>query len=94
MKIRVRQEAINDLAAIHAWIATDRPIVAEKIIDQIMHNVETIALFPRLGRSGDARNTLEWVTPGLPYIITYQLDTKSKLLTVLAVFHSSQNRSA
>lgn len=94
MDIRFRNEAINDLAAIHAWIATDRPIVAEKVVDQILRNIETIALFPLLGRSGDVRNTLEWVTPGLPYIIIYQLDTKSKHLTVLAVFHSSQNRSA
>ena len=93
MKIRFRNEAINDLSAIYAWIATDRPIVAQKVVDQILHSVETIALFPRLGRSGDARNTLEWITPGLPYIITYRLDVKAQQLIVLAIFHSSQNRN-
>ena len=93
MDIRFRNEAVNDLAAIHAWIATDRPEVAEKVIEQVFHNVETLSLFPRLGRSGLVPETLEWVTPGLPYIIVYQLNLRREQLSVLAIFHSAQDRS-
>lgn len=89
MDIRFRNEAVGDLAAIHASIATDRPIVAEKVVDKILQNIETITLFPYLGRTGDTCNTLEWITPGLPYIIVYQVDVRANQLVVLAIFHDS-----
>ena len=92
MEIKFRDEAERDLDNIHAWIAVDRPEVATRVIDQIFRNVETIALFPRLGRSGRAHGTLEWITPGLPYIIVYQLEIGC--LIVLAVFHDAQDRSS
>ena len=92
MNIGFRDEAISDLEAIHAWIATDRAEVADKVIDQILRNLETMVLFPRLGRSGAVPETLEWITPGLPYIVVYQLDSARDHLIVLAVFHSAQDR--
>lgn len=93
MEISFRDDAARDLEAIYAWIAVDRPEVAAKVIDQILRNVETMALFPRLGRSGTVPGTLEWITPGLPYIIVYQLDAGQEHLTVLAIFHCAQDRS-
>ena len=92
MEVRFRSEATKDLAAIHAWIAVDRPEVAERVVDQILRNIETMALFPCLGRSGAVAGTLEWITPGLPYIVVYQVDAAHDLLIVLAVFHTAQDR--
>ena len=92
MNIGFRAEAISDLEAIHAWISTDRAEVADKVIDQILRNLETMVLFPRLGRSGAVVETLEWITPGLPYIIVYQIDPAADGLIVLAVFHTAQGR--
>lgn len=94
MEIRFQSEAVDDLQAIHSWIAVDRSEIANKVIDQILRSVETMALFPRLGRSGAVAGTLEWITPGLPYIIVYQLDERRNWLIILAVFHTAQNRSS
>ena len=52
-----------------------------------------MALFPRLGRSGSVPGTLEWITPGLPYIVVYQINAAQDRLIVLAVFHTAQDRS-
>jgi toxin ParE1/3/4 len=41
---------------------------------------------------GRAPDTYEWVVPGLPYIIVYQVRDNEELVSVDAVFHGAQER--
>jgi hypothetical protein len=45
-----------------------------------------------MGHAGRARGTLEWVVPGLPYILVYEVNDADDLLVITAVFHGAQNR--
>jgi addiction module RelE/StbE family toxin len=92
MRVIVRESAYRDLDDIHAWIATDRPTVADRVIERIIQSTELLGHFPYIGHVGKARGTLEWVVRGLPYIVVYTVDREADELTVIAVFHGARNR--
>jgi toxin ParE1/3/4 len=48
--------------------------------------------FLRWAIRAGSRGTLEWVIPGLPYILVYQILEDEDLVIVAAVFHGAQNR--
>ena len=45
-----------------------------------------------MGHKGRAPDTYEWVRPGLPYILVYQMREDEELVIIAAVFHGAQNR--
>src|ERR1700680_5279115 len=45
-----------------------------------------------MGHVGRALDTHEWVVPGLPYIIVYQVRENEELVSVDAVFHDAQDQ--
>jgi plasmid stabilization system protein ParE len=92
MRVIIRETAYDDLDRIYAWIAKDRPRAADAVIERILDSAERLGRFPRIGHEGQAPATLEWVIPGLPYILVYQLFEEDDLLAVVAVFHGAQDR--
>jgi toxin ParE1/3/4 len=94
MKVVVRGAAADDLNRIHAWIAKDRPTIADSVLDRIIRSAERLGRFPYLGRAGITPDTYEWVVPGLPYIIVYAVDETHDEVVIFAVFHAAQDRGA
>jgi toxin ParE1/3/4 len=92
MKVIIREAAYDDLDRIYAWIAKDRPPSADSVIDRILESSERLSKFPYMGHVGSARETYEWVVPGLPYIVVYKVDSDNDEVTVVAVFHGAQKR--
>ena len=92
MKAIVRDSAYADLERIFAWIAHDRPAAASRVVDLILENTERLVRFPLMGHAGRVAGTLEWVVPGLPYIVVYTVDERQDELVVIAVFHGAQER--
>jgi plasmid stabilization system protein ParE len=92
MRVIIREAAHDDLNRIHEWIAKDRPRSASVVVDRILESAERLGRFPYMGHSGRVRGTLEWVVPGLPYIIVYQVQEDEGLVSVDAVFHGAQDR--
>ncbi len=92
MKAIVRDTAYEDLERIFGWIAHERPTAASRVIDLILENVERLARFPLMGHASRVADTLEWVVPGLPYIVVYTVDERQDELSVIAVFHGAQDR--
>jgi toxin ParE1/3/4 len=92
MRVIIREAAYDDLDRIHAWIAKDRPRSADAVIDRILESVERLGHFPFMGHAGRAAGTYEWVIPGLPYILVYQVREDADLVIVTAVFHGAQDR--
>lgn len=83
--------AYADLERIFAWIAHERPAAASRVIDLIRENVERLVRFPLMGHAGRVAGTLEWVVPGLPYVV-YAVDERQDERAVIAIFHGAQDR--
>jgi plasmid stabilization system protein ParE len=58
MRVIVRESAYRDLDNIHAWIAKDRPSVADRVIERIIQSTELLGHFPMLGMP--ARHEALW----------------------------------
>jgi toxin ParE1/3/4 len=92
MRVIVREAAYGDLDRIHEWITKDRPRSADAVIDRILESADRLGRFPQMGHVGRASGTYEWVVPGLPYILVYEVHVADDLVAVTAVFHGAQNR--
>jgi toxin ParE1/3/4 len=82
-------EAIDDLAALRAYIEQDDPAAARRVALHIVRNVET--LLPNnldMGRPGRVPGTRELVIPSTPFIVPYRVvgDT----IQVLRIFHGAR----
>ena len=82
-------EALNDLAALRAYIAKDDPAAALRIALRISHNVETLLpANPRMGRPGRVPGTRELVIPKTPFVVPYRL--QGSTIEVLRVHHGAR----
>lgn len=89
MKIVWAPEAIDDLAALRAYISQDNPPAAQRLALHILDTVETVlAENPHIGRPGRVPGTREFVIDKSPYIIPYRV--KNNALQILRVYHGAR----
>ena len=81
--------AVADVKAIHAYIAKDSLVAAERMVVRIKEAVERLADFPPMGRAGRVAGTREFVIPGSSYICAYLI--QSDCVHVAAVLHGKQS---
>jgi toxin ParE1/3/4 len=82
-------EAIDDLAALRAYIEQDDPAAAQRVALHIVHNVESLlAENPKMGRPGRVPGTRELVIPRTPFIVPYRL--RGGAIQILRVFHGAR----
>jgi toxin ParE1/3/4 len=82
-------EAIEDLAALRAYIEQDNAAAAQRVALHIIQNVETLlANNPEMGRPGRVPGTRELVIPKTPFIVPYRL--VGATIQVLRVFHGAR----
>jgi toxin ParE1/3/4 len=65
--------AIADLKAAWDYIAIDNETAADRTIDRIQDAAETLLQFPRAGRASRVRGAREFVVPGTPYFLVYEV---------------------
>jgi toxin ParE1/3/4 len=82
-------EAIDDLAALRAYIERDNPAAARRVALHIIHNVEVLLpANPMMGRPGRVPGTRELVIPRTPFIVPYRL--QGDIIHILRVFHGAR----
>jgi toxin ParE1/3/4 len=82
-------EAINDLAALRAYIEQENSAAAQRIALHIITNVETLlANNPEMGRPGRVPGTRELVIPRTPFIVPYRL--VGNTIQILRIFHGAR----
>ena len=90
MKIRWSQQSLDDLSAIHGYIARDSERYAERFVEKLIGAVDRLQEFPRLGRSvpeaGEQESIREVIYRN--YRLLYQIDDEG--LLVLTVLHGSR----
>jgi plasmid stabilization system protein ParE len=84
--------ALRHLGEIERHIASDRPLAAMKVGERLREAIDFLREFPSVGHQGRRKNTLEWVVPGLPYIVVYR--RRATILEVLGVYHGAQKYRA
>jgi len=81
--------AIDDLAALRAFIAEENPAAAQRVALRIVRSVkELLARQPHMGRPGRVPGTREFVVPRTPYIVPYRV--RHNRLEILRVYHGTR----
>ena len=79
-------QAIDDLADLHAYVASNNPTAARDVVLRILDAVElTLLESPKVGRAGRVPATREFVVPRTPYIVPYRL--RGATIEILRVYH-------
>ncbi len=89
MTVQWAEDAVRQLIAAHAYVASDNPHAADQLLLRIAHAVKLLGSHPSAGREGRVPNTRELVITNTPYIVAYRLENKDTL-QVLAVLHGKR----
>ncbi len=82
-------EAIDDLAALRAYIEQDDQAAAQRVALNIVQNVETLlSNSPEMGRPGRVPGTRELVIPRTPFIVPYRL--VGTTIQILRIYHGAR----
>jgi len=81
--------ALDDLAAIHTYIAADNPGAALEIHERVVRRVRDLVANPHSGRPGRVPGTRELVLAGTPYLVAYRV--RRQRLEILAVLHGARD---
>jgi toxin ParE1/3/4 len=92
VKLSFSAEARDNIETIYDYIKERNPIAASNVAARIYRSAEGLRQFPHMGRIGLAAGTREWVVPGLPYILVYEVRDGGKEILVLTVFHGARDR--
>lgn len=92
MRVILRESALEDLDRIHAWIARDNPLAANKMAARIRDRISFLEVdaLAHMGRPGLVAGTRELIE--YPYIIVYTVEDHKNEIVVLAVMHGAQDR--
>lgn len=86
MTVRWTEDAVQDLEAIHDYIARDNPNAAAETCARIVDASDRLAKHPRLGREGRRAGTRELIVA--PFAIVYRV--RADAVEVDVVLHGSR----
>jgi toxin ParE1/3/4 len=89
MTIDWTERALADLVALRAYIASDNPRAAERMVRRIVGLVEgQLSQMPESGRQGRVHDTRELVVASSPYMVVYRI--VGDAIIVLRVLHGAR----
>ena len=90
MRVEWSDEALTDRAAIVDYLLPRNPHAAKRILLRLIDATTDLAMFPYMGREGED-DTREWVVVH-PYVLLYEVNETAKIISVLRIWHTSQDR--
>jgi toxin ParE1/3/4 len=90
VKVIWREAAELELYEEVGYIARDKPLTAEGILDTLLASAERLGNFPDMGFKGRDKTTRELVVPYLPYILVYR--KRIDRVEILNLLNTSQDR--
>ena len=91
MRLRYTTEALANLEAINDFLSERNPAAARRIAAEIRAAAQRLCEFPHIGRTGDAKETRQWVVRRSPYLIVYEVDEARGEIVVIGAFHGAQD---
>lgn len=91
MIVRWLASARNDVMSIARHIATENPLAATRMAQELLITGDSLASFPHRGRPGLAPGTRELVAVW-PYLIVYRIDLSTETVRIIRVWHGARDR--
>jgi toxin ParE1/3/4 len=91
VKVEWRPSALDDRAAIFAYLLDRNPYAATAITEELLLAGDSLMTFPYRGRPGLVSGTRELMVTG-PYLLIYEIDAAALCVSILRVWHGSRNR--
>jgi toxin ParE1/3/4 len=92
MKLRFTPRATQDLAAIADYIHAHNPAAAQNVRAAILGSLQTLALFPEVGRRQTVEGVRKFVTRKYPYLVYYTVDQGDEEIVILTIQHPARQR--
>jgi toxin ParE1/3/4 len=93
VRVDLSSPALADIANIHAYIASDSPRGARRVVQRVRQTLSLLANHPFIGRPGADPDTREIPVWSLPYVIVYEVREDQNAVMILRIFHGSQGRN-
>jgi toxin ParE1/3/4 len=81
--------ALDDLQKIDAFISSDNPSAAKKVLALIRGTTQLLKEHPQIGRPGRVAGTRELVISNTPFIVPYRV--VSEEIQILRVIHGARH---
>jgi addiction module RelE/StbE family toxin len=92
MKLRFTRRAIQDLSSIADYVHQRNPQAARRVRNSIIESLQTLVLFPRVGRQQAVKSVRKLVTRRYPYLVYYSVDETSEEIVVITIQHPARQR--
>ncbi len=91
MRVAWRAAARDDQRRITAWLAERNKAAAVRVARALVAAADSLAVLPAKGRPGRAPGTRE-LSAVPPYVIVYEVDQVARVVRILRVWHTAQDR--
>jgi toxin ParE1/3/4 len=92
MKLRFTPRAAQDLAEIADYILEHSPQAALRVRAAILESLQSLVLFPHVGRRQKVEGVRKLVTRHYPYLVYYTTDEEADEIVILAIQHPARER--
>jgi toxin ParE1/3/4 len=92
MKLRFTPRATRDLAEIGDYLREYNPQAALRVRTAILESLQSLILFPHIGRQQQVEGVRKLVTRRYPYLVYYTADNEAGEVVILAIQHPARER--
>jgi toxin ParE1/3/4 len=92
MKLRFTQRAAQGLHGIADYIRDRNPRAALSVRAAIVESLQTLVVFPRIGKRQKTESVRKLVTRRCPYLVYYTVDEESDEIVILTIQHPARER--
>jgi len=92
MRLRFTARSTQDLAAIADHIGAQNPGAAPRVRASILESLQTLALYPRIGRRQTVSGVRKIVTRRYRYLVYYAIHETAGEVAILAIRHPARAR--
>jgi len=78
MKLRFTPRAVQDLSAIADYIREQNPSAALRVRTAILESLQSLVLFPQVGRPQKVQGVRKLVMPRYRYLVYYTVDERAE----------------
>jgi addiction module RelE/StbE family toxin len=90
MKLRFARQAKQDLDNIADYIREQNPEAALRVRAAIIRSLQTLVLFPRIGRRQKVGGVRKLVTRRYKYLVYYVVNDSSEEIVILTIQHPAR----
>jgi plasmid stabilization system protein ParE len=92
MKVRFTSRARLDLIGIADYIRSRNPAAALAVRQAILGSLQTVALFPEIGRQQNLAGVRKFITRRYRYLVYYTVDREAEEILILTIQHPARRR--